>query len=114
MVQGKRLTLPNQCMSLQEMFRRFIRRESLPVEKRGVYIEGEHDLEKLAQLDRVEQDEILDQLKADAEAKKQKAIKEDQRISAEKKALKEAQEKAQQQAAQPQPQGSKAQEGKAA
>jgi len=110
---AKRRTLPNQCMSLAEMFRRFVRRESLPVEKQGVYIEGEHDLEKLAKMDRVDQDEILDQLKADTERKKKAAKEADQKITAEKEAKKAA-EQALQQAAQNPPTGSKGPEGKAA
>jgi len=71
----KRLTLPNQCMSLQEMLRRFVRREPLPVEKKGVYIETEYDLEKLAKEDRVHQDEVIEIMKQDVEVKKAKAEK---------------------------------------
>lgn len=74
----KRLTVPGQCMSLAEMFRRFVRREPLPSEKRGMYYEGEFDLEKVAKMDRVEQDEILEELKeknAGRKAKAEAAIK---------------------------------------
>lgn len=68
----KRVTLPNQCMSLQEMLRRFVRREPLPVERRGIYHESDYDLEKLATADRTEQDEVLAQMKLDVESKKKK------------------------------------------
>jgi len=73
MYKGKQLTVPKQVMSLQEMFRRFVRREPLPQEKLGVYIEGEHDLEKVARMDMVDQQELLDELKADTMSKKTKA-----------------------------------------
>jgi len=73
MYKGKLLTLPKQCMSLQEMFRRFVRREPLPQETPGVYIDGEHDLEKIARMDRVDQDELLDQLKINTAERKTKA-----------------------------------------
>lgn len=68
----KRVTLPNQAMSLQEMLRRFVRREPLPVEKQGVYIETDYDLEKLATADRTEQEEVIEELKRDVAGKKKK------------------------------------------
>jgi len=113
----QRVTLPNQCMSLAEMFRRFVRREPLPVEKKGVYIEGEHDLEKLAQLDRVEQDELLDQLKADTASKEKRAKEKAKEELAKQEKQREAirlYEESQKQAAQTPPTGSKGPEGKAA
>lgn len=78
---GKKRTLPNQAMSLREMLKRFIRREALPVERKGVYIETEYDLEKIPHLDRTEQDEILTEMKAKtakAKEKLDKRQKEDQ------------------------------------
>lgn len=72
MLNGKRRTVPNSAISLQEMLRRFIRREPLPVEKQGVYVEGQYDLEKIGSLDRVEQDELLSVLRSDTAVKKQK------------------------------------------
>lgn len=74
----KRVTLPSQVMSIQEMFRRFVRREPLPLEKKGVYIETDYDLEKISSMDMVERDELLDELREKtkaAEAKAKKAIK---------------------------------------
>lgn len=92
----KRVTLPNQCMSLQEMFRRFVRREPLPMEKKGVYLETDYDLEKVATLDRVEQDEVLAEMREKteaAEAKVKKAIKaKEEKEAAAKKAADDAAE----------------------
>lgn len=72
---GKKRTVPNQAMSLREMLRRFVRREPLPVEKQGVYIESDYDLEKLPHLDRTEQDEILAEMKGKTEKAKAKVEK---------------------------------------
>lgn len=77
---GKRVTVPNQAMSLREMLKRFVRREPLPVEKEGVYIETEYDLEKIPHMDRTEQEAILSEVKektAKAKAKVDK-FKKDQ------------------------------------
>jgi len=43
----KIVTLPNQNMSLKDIIRRFLRKESLPIEKDGIYVDGLGDLEKL-------------------------------------------------------------------
>lgn len=88
----KRVTLPNQCMSLQEMLRRFVRREPLPVEKKGIYHESDYDLEKLATADRTEQDEVLEVMKRDVEAKKKKVTDAKEKEAAEKKARDDAAE----------------------
>lgn len=113
----KRVTLPNQCMSLAEMFRRFVRREPLPVEKQGIYVEGEHDLEKVARMDRVEQEELLDQLKANTSAKEKAAkdkIAEELKKEEEQREATRRLEEQQRQAANPTATGSKAQEGRPA
>lgn len=57
------MVVPNQSMTLKEILRRFVRRESLPVEKQGVYAEGFGDLEKMAHEDFVERDERIAELK---------------------------------------------------
>lgn len=55
----KLLTVPNQAMTLQEIIKRFTRRESLPIERQGVYAEGFGDLEKMSNADiTVQHDEI--------------------------------------------------------
>lgn len=40
------VTVPNQAMSLEEILKRFTRKEQLPIEQKGVYVEGLGDLEK--------------------------------------------------------------------
>lgn len=47
----KVLTVPDQSMSLREIIKRFMRRESLPVEKQGIYATGLGDLEKIRNAD---------------------------------------------------------------
>lgn len=47
----KRVTVPNQSMSLREIVQRFIRREPLPMSKEGLYEERFGDLEKLSKED---------------------------------------------------------------
>lgn len=77
----KKITLPNQCMSLAEMLRRFVRREALPAERQGVYVESDYDLEKVAKMDRVDQEEVLEVMKADTLSKKSKKEAEEKRIA---------------------------------
>lgn len=60
----KRCTVPNQSMSLREIVRRFVRRESLPLYNEGLYEERFGDLEKISKTDMVEQFEIIADLKA--------------------------------------------------
>jgi len=67
--------IPNQSMTLQEIIRRFVKREPLPQQKEGIYNEGEYDLEKVAKADMVEQDIILEEVKKDVEVKRKRAKK---------------------------------------
>lgn len=90
----KRCTLPNQVMSLAEMLRRYVRREPLPSAKDGVYVEGDYDLEKVVKMDRVEQDEIISDLKRTNEDRKKKLTEEDTRLTEEKAAKKRAERQA--------------------
>jgi hypothetical protein len=60
----KRVTLPNQSMSLQEIVRRFIRKESLPISKDGMYEDRFGDLEKLSRMDIVDQMAKVEELKS--------------------------------------------------
>jgi len=83
----KRCTIPGQVMSIQEMFGRFVRREPLPVEKKGVYVESDYDLEKVAAMDRVDQEVILEEMKektkaAEAKVKKAEKAKADKEAAA--------------------------------
>lgn len=69
----KRGVIPNQSMSLQEIIRRFIKREALPQMKDAIYEDRyEYDLEKLSKADRTIQDEVLMDLKADVERYRKK------------------------------------------
>lgn len=72
----KTVTIPDQSMSLKEILRRFVRRESLPVEHKGVYAEGFGDLEKMVNEDFVEQEERINELKKKVEDGKAKSRKE--------------------------------------
>lgn len=47
----KIVTVPNQSMTLRDILKRFIRKESLPVQQEGIYAENLGDLEKLARQD---------------------------------------------------------------
>lgn len=84
--------VPDQSMSLAEILRRFIRREELPVEKQGSYVDVGIDLEKIANADITEQMEVVDDIKSDL--KKKEAH--DKRLQKE---AKEAKEKAEKDAA---------------
>jgi len=81
----KKVTVPGQCMSLAEMFRRFVRREPLPVEKKGLYLESDYDLEKVATLDRVDQEVVLEEMREKTKAAEIK-LKKAQKAKAEKEA----------------------------
>lgn len=59
----KRTVVPNQSMSLREIVRRFVRRESLPLSQDGVYEERFGDLEKLAKADITVQFERVAEIK---------------------------------------------------
>lgn len=63
-----KIVVPNQSMSLQEILKRFIKRESLPVARQGVYEERFGDLEKLDKADITEKMDRIEQLKSDIAA----------------------------------------------
>lgn len=56
-------TVPDQSMSLQEIIRRFTRKESLPIEKEGTYETRFGDLEKIGNMDLTEQSEKIADIK---------------------------------------------------
>lgn len=60
----KKCTVPNQSMSIREILQRFVKRESLPVARNGVYEERFGDLEKISKADITEQFEAADEFKA--------------------------------------------------
>lgn len=71
---GVKVTVvPNQSMTLQQIVKRFIKKESLPLSKEGFYEDRyDYDLEKIQKEDLVEKDEIMAQVKADVKAKDEK------------------------------------------
>lgn len=72
----KVIVVPDQSMTLKEILRRFVRRESLPVEHNGIYAEGFGDLEKMVHEDFVEQEERINELRKKVEDGKAKSRKE--------------------------------------
>lgn len=62
-ITGKKLVVPNQAMSLQEILMRFTRNEQLPIGKDLQYHESEDDLEKVLHMDLVDREEFVDKLK---------------------------------------------------
>jgi len=66
----KRNVVPNQSMTLKEVIKRFVRKEALPAAKQGIYVEGDYDLEKLANQDIVERLEVLEAVKEKVKRKK--------------------------------------------
>jgi len=94
----KSVTVPNQSMSLKEIIQRFMRRESLPVSKEGVYNDQLGDLEKIKNLDMTEQVERIEELKTNiARATARMELKEKARVKAEQEAQEAAQKAATQQ-----------------
>lgn len=87
---GVKVTVvPNQSMSLQQILKRFIKKESLPLSKEGFYEDRyDYDLEKVQTEDLVVKDEIMADVKADVKAKE---ARHKQAISNEKDAMKRAQ-----------------------
>lgn len=75
-VSGKKLTVPDQSMSLQEILRRFVRNEPLPIGREVFGSDKEtdeellngHDAEKLGGLDLADKQELIEQQK-DVQAK---------------------------------------------
>lgn len=60
----KTVTVPNQSMSLKEILKRFVRKESLAVEHDGFYADNLGDIEKIRNEDIIVQQERAEELKA--------------------------------------------------
>lgn len=76
----KVVTVPNQSMSLREIIQRFTRKESLPIEKDGIYVEGLGDLEKMDKADIQEKREAYERVKSNvSKIKKQIEDKEEEK-----------------------------------
>lgn len=69
----KPVVVPNQSMTLKEILRRFVRRESLPIERQGIYAEGFGDLEKIVHEDFTVQEERLNEVRKKVENAKKKS-----------------------------------------
>jgi len=59
----KIVTIPDQSMTLREIIKRFVKRQSLPIMQDGVYEDRYTDLEKLAKSDLTIQHEYISDLK---------------------------------------------------
>lgn len=88
---GKKRTVPNQSMSLQEIIKRFMRKEALPIEKEAHYEDRFGDLEKLSREDITIRHERAEQLKTWAD-KRSKDYEEKQKREADEKAKKDEEE----------------------
>lgn len=86
----KARTIPDQAMSIKEMFRRFVRREPLPLERDGVYVESEYDLEKISHMDTIEKREILEEMREKVSAKDAKVKRAQKEKEEKEKALADA------------------------
>lgn len=60
---SKRLVVPDQSMSLEEILSRFTRGESVAIGHETSYHESEDDLEKLSRMDLVDKGEYIDKLR---------------------------------------------------
>lgn len=69
---AKVFTIPSQSMTLKEILKRFVRNESLPIAREGVYEDRFEDLEKLSRKDITEQMEVVETLKAGNNSRKNK------------------------------------------
>lgn len=59
----KRVSVPQQSMSLKDIIKRFVRKESLPIEHDAMYCDHLGDLEKIAREDITQRMERLDSIK---------------------------------------------------
>lgn len=84
----KEIVKPNQSMALAEILRRFIKRESLPAMKEGIYVEGQGDLEKMSKEDIYTRHEMVSEQKKKV-AKIKKELDEQKNNSAKASAKKE-------------------------
>lgn len=98
-IKDKKIVVPNQSMSLQEILERFTRNEELPIGRDVEYHDSDDDLEKMSHMDLVDRAEYVDRLKQTQldfeKQEKRKAQKERKRLDDEVKAeLKREAEKA--------------------
>lgn len=83
-LKGKKIVVPNQALSLQEILERFTRNEPLEIGRETSYDDGPDDLEKVSKMDLVDREEFVDKLK---HTKKQYEKQEKAKAEKEKKRL---------------------------
>jgi len=81
---GKKVTVPNQAMSLAEIIRRFTRKEALPIEKEGLYEDRFGDIEALSREDITVRKERAEELRNWANLGEQRYNEEQKRLAEEK------------------------------
>lgn len=85
---SKKFVVPSQSMTLKEILRRFVRKESLPISQEGVYDDRyDYDLEKLAKEDITVREEVAEEMR---EKTKKLKVKIDEEASAKKDAMSKA------------------------
>lgn len=95
-IDGPKIVVPDQAMSLHEILERFTRNEELPIGKDVQYHESDDDLEKISHMDLVDRAEYVQKLQETQkmykaqEAKKDKAEKDRLLAEAKAEAKKEA------------------------
>lgn len=86
----KKLTVPKQCLSLKEIVKRFVRKESLPIAHEGVYEHRFGDLEKLSRGDMFDQLEHAKFLETKIFERNEREKAKDEKRAADKKAADDA------------------------
>lgn len=91
----KKSVVPNQALTLQEILARFTRGEAVNVAREGNYHDGPDDLEKVANMDLVDKQEYIDNLKTTQKnyEKQERKKAADLKKASEEKALQEARER---------------------
>lgn len=75
-ISGKKIVVPNQSLSIEEILQRFTRNEALPIGQEVQYHESDDDLEKISHMDLVDKAEYAETLKETQRVyKKQEAVK---------------------------------------
>lgn len=59
----KKVVVPNQSLSLQDILERFTREEALPIGRDIEYHESDDDLEKVQHMDLVDREEFIERLR---------------------------------------------------
>lgn len=94
-MKAKKMVVPDQSLSLQEILLRFTRNEQLPIGKDVQFHESDDDLEKVSKMDLVDRAEYVDKLKETQKGfeKQERKKAADIKKRAEEKVLEEARQK---------------------